>query len=70
MDRGGVRVELVVKLRDAFVGGLTNNGSDGGKREAVNDFVDGRGHCKEVVTTNNTKGIGSRVKKRSKVRCC
>ena len=57
-----------MKLSDAFVGGLTNDGRDGGKRESVNDFVDGGGHGKEVVTTDNTKGIGWRVKKRSKVR--
>jgi hypothetical protein len=57
-----------VKLSDGFVGGLTKDGRDGGKRESVNDFVDVGGHGKEVVTTDNTKGIGSRVKKRSKIR--
>jgi hypothetical protein len=35
MDRGGVLVELVVKLIDALVGGLTDNGRDGGKRESA-----------------------------------
>ena len=57
-----------MKLSDAFVVGLTKDGRDGGKRDLVNDFFDVGGHGKEVVTTDNTKGMGSRVKKRSKVR--